>query len=87
MEFNYTEIIGYAASLFVLLSFFNKDLRKLRIVNSVGCVLFIIYGVLLPSFPVILTNAAILVVNGYYLFIRKEPTRPELPIDEQEGLE
>ncbi|AZQ44815.1 YgjV family protein [Nonlabens ponticola] len=72
MEFTLTEIIGYLASLFVLLSFFNKDLRKLRIVNSVGCALFVAYGIMLPSIPVIITNVAILMVNGYYLFIKKE---------------
>ncbi len=71
MEFNVTELVGYLASLFVLLSFFNKDLRKLRIVNSVGCAFFVIYGVLLGSIPVIITNVAILGVNGYYLFIKK----------------
>ncbi len=78
MEFNLTEIIGYAASLFVLLSFFNKDLRKLRIVNSVGCGLFVAYGIMLGSIPIVLTNVAILCVNGYYLFIKKEMIRPEL---------
>lgn len=72
MEINPTEIVGYLASLFVLLSFLNKDLRKLRIVNSVGCALFVTYGVLLGSIPVIITNVAILFVNGYYLFIKKD---------------
>ena len=71
MEINPTEIIGYLASLFVLLSFLNKDLRKLRLVNSVGCLLFVAYGVLLGSIPIIITNTAILLVNGYYLFIKK----------------
>ena len=77
MEFNLTEVIGYLASLFVLLSFFNKDLRKLRIVNSVGCGLFVVYGILLGSIPIILTNVAILMVNAYYLFLKKENIRPE----------
>ncbi|AWH75631.1 uroporphyrinogen decarboxylase [Dokdonia sp. Dokd-P16] len=69
---NPTEIVGYLASLFVLLSFLNKDLRKLRIVNSIGCALFVTYGVLLGSIPIIITNLAILFVNGYYLFIKKD---------------
>ena len=71
MEINPTEIIGYLASFFVLLSFINKDLRKLRLVNSVGCALFIAYGILLSSIPIIITNVAILLVNGYYLFVKK----------------
>ncbi|WP_171037104.1 YgjV family protein [Maribacter algarum] len=71
MNINPTEIVGYLASLFVLLSFFNKDIRKLRIINSIGCALFVAYGVMLPSIPVIITNVAILLVNGYYLFWKK----------------
>jgi len=71
MEINSTEIVGYLASLFVLLSFFKKDIRQLRIINSVGCGLFVAYGVLLSSVPIIITNVAILLVNGYYLFLKK----------------
>ena len=71
MEINLTEIIGYLASLFVLLSFLFKDIRTLRIVNSVGCAFFVVYGVLLSSIPVIVTNVAILLINGYYLFVKK----------------
>ena len=71
MEINSTEIVGYLASLFVLLSFFKKDIRQLRIINSVGCGLFVAYGVLLSSVPIIITNVAILFVNGYYLFLKK----------------
>lgn len=71
MEYTYTEIIGYLASLFVLLSFFNKDVKKLRIVNSIGCAFFVVYGILLGSIPIIITNVAILLVNGYYLFVKK----------------
>lgn len=82
MEWNFTEIIGYLASLFVLLSFFNKDLRKLRFVNSLGCAFFVAYGFLLGSIPIIVTNVAILGVNAYYLFIKKENIRPETELED-----
>lgn len=71
MDIHPTEIVGYLASLFVLLSFFKKDIRQLRIINSIGCGLFVAYGIMLPSMPVIITNVAILLVNGYYLFWKK----------------
>jgi hypothetical protein len=63
------EWIGYTASFVVLLSFLMKDMKKLRIVNILGCSLFIAYGLTLPaiSIPIILTNAAIVIVNLYYL--------------------
>ncbi len=62
-----TEWIGYAASLGVLVSFLMKDIRVLRVVNSVGCALFVAYGFMLGSIPIIVTNVAILIVNAYYL--------------------
>ncbi|MFD1063339.1 uroporphyrinogen decarboxylase [Winogradskyella litorisediminis] len=66
-----TEYIGYLASLMVLLSFTMKDVKKLRLVNMSGCVLFIIYGFLMPTLriglPIIIANAAILAVNIYYI--------------------
>ena len=69
-----TEYVGYLASLMVLLSFTMKDVKKLRLVNMSGCILFIIYGFLMPSFriglPIIIANVAILIVNIYYLAYR-----------------
>ncbi len=62
-----TEYIGYAASAMVLISFLMKNIRNLRILNSVGCLLFIGYGVLLSSIPIIVTNTAIVLINGFYL--------------------
>ncbi len=64
---NYIEIIGYLASAFVLLSFVMKEMTKLRIVNIVGCSFFIAYGILIPSWPIIITNVAIVCVNAFYL--------------------
>ena len=64
---NYIEIIGYLASAFVLLSFIMKEMTKLRIVNIIGCTFFIAYGILLLSWPIIITNVAIVCVNVFYL--------------------
>ena len=72
MEFNSIELIGYIASALVLASFLFKNIKQLRIVNSFGCAFFVVYGVMLDSIPIILTNVAILLVNGYYLFLKKQ---------------
>ena len=67
-----TEIIGYIASAGVLISFLMKDIKTLRLVNSIGCGLFIVYGILLGwSWPIIITNSAILGINAYYLLVKK----------------
>jgi len=65
---NHVEFVGYLASLAVLVSFLLKDMTKLRLVNMVGCVLFVTYGFLLAiSWPIIITNGAIIIVNLYHL--------------------
>jgi uncharacterized protein with PQ loop repeat len=63
----YTDYIGYIASGVVLLSFLMRKMLFLRIVNTIGCVFFIVYGILLGQAPIIITNAAIVLINIYYL--------------------
>lgn len=62
-----TEIIGYIGTILVLSSFLMKEMKKLRIGNIIGSSTFIIYGVLLQSIPVIITNVFIVLINAYYL--------------------
>ena len=66
---SYIEWIGYAASFFLLLSFVMRNITTLRYINSLGCLLFVAYGLLLDSWPLIITNGAIVLINIYYLFI------------------
>lgn len=67
-----TEWIGYAAMLALLISFTMKDIRKLRFINSIGAILFVVYGFMLAtSWPIVITNACILGINIYYLYKKK----------------
>ena len=76
MEISLVETIGYLASAGVLVSFTMKDVKRLRVVNTIGCILFVIYGFMMPTLrvglPIIITNAAIILVNFYYLFLNKK---------------
>jgi len=77
MEFlgiSVTDWIGYLAMATVLISFLMKSVNKLRIVNTVGCLLFVFYGIMLSplSKPIVITNTAILCINLFYLFKKKD---------------
>ena len=63
------QYIGYLASVFIILSFIVKDIQKLRIINLIGCICFVIYGVLSVEklWPVIIPNAIICIVQVYHL--------------------
>ena len=73
LEISLTDWVGYAAMATVLISFLMKDVKKLRLINSLGCLLFVIYGFLLQplSLPIIVTNTAIFGINLYYLLVKK----------------
>ncbi len=71
MNENLVEWVGYAAMLTLMISFMMKDMKKLRIINTIGCLLFVAYGFMLGSYPIIITNAFITMVNFYYLFVKK----------------
>ena len=67
MEMNMVEILGYAASIMVAISLTMKNIVKLRILNFIGCALFTAYGLMIDSWPVVLTNGFIACVNVYFL--------------------
>lgn len=63
------EYIGYLGTALVTLSFAFSNIRTLRIVNSMGAVIFVIYGMLLHmAKPIILTNLIIFAINIYHLY-------------------
>lgn len=63
-----TEWVGYLASIVLMISFVMKNIRNLRLINSVGAILFVVYGFMLKtSWPIIITNVFILGVNVIYL--------------------
>ena len=72
LEITSAERIGYIATGVLLVSFTMKQLRTLRIVNAIACVLFVLYGILLSNaWPIIFSNAAIFCINIYNLYLKK----------------
>ncbi|MDR1226681.1 MAG: hypothetical protein LBK47_07260 [Prevotellaceae bacterium] len=66
------DIIGYLAPAFLVLSFLFKDVIKLRLINTIGCTLFIIYGMFISAYPVVIANAFIVIINLYHLVTSKK---------------
>lgn len=64
----FIEWIGYFASIFIAISLFMTDIIKLRIINTCGCVLFVIYGFNVKAYPVGIINTIIIFINLYYIY-------------------
>ncbi len=62
------ELLGYSASIFIAVSLLMSNIKLLRYVNSVGCVLWVIYGLLIPAYPVVVMNAFCFLINLYQLW-------------------
>ncbi|MBQ6292778.1 MAG: hypothetical protein IJK77_02735 [Lachnospiraceae bacterium] len=61
------EVIGYVGSAFVLASFLMASVVRLRIINSVGCIVSVVYGLLIHAYPTVIMNAALLLINIFFL--------------------
>lgn len=68
---NWFELIGIAGTLFVLLSFLMKDLRWVRIINIVGAILFVVYGILINALSTWLLNGILVIIHIVYLTKKK----------------
>ena len=82
-EFLQNEWLGLVASLFVLISFIMTNQIKIRIINMIGCVAWVIYGFILPAYSTAIMNGAVFIVHIVYLtkyFINK---RKEKNAEEQ----
>jgi len=69
-ELSGPELVGYLASLLVVLSLSMTSVVRLRLISLLGSLTFTVYGALIESAPIIITNAAIAVINVW--FLRKE---------------
>jgi hypothetical protein len=67
MQF-YLELLGYLASMLVVISLMMSSLLKLRLISLAGAVAFLVYSLLIGAYPIVVTNAVIIVVNLYFLY-------------------
>ncbi|MDF2500092.1 MAG: hypothetical protein K0Q77_806 [Anaerosporomusa subterranea] len=64
---NLVECLGYLASVLVAISFLMKSMNRLRFVNMVGSICFVVYAVAIDAIPVALINLFTVCINVYYL--------------------
>lgn len=76
------ESIGIIASIFVVFSLVFKTTTfkgtlLLRVLNSLGCICFIVYGGLISAWSTLVANSACLVINIIYTIIEIKNNKKE----------
>ncbi|OEE78306.1 YgjV family protein [Vibrio cortegadensis] len=61
------DMLGYLASLFVGISLLMSDIKKLRYINFVGCIGFVVYGLAIGAWPVVFMNGFCALINVYHI--------------------
>ncbi|HOX48438.1 MAG TPA: hypothetical protein PLG14_04565 [Spirochaetales bacterium] len=61
------EIFGTAASLVIAASLMMRNLKRLRLINLAGSLMFALYGLGIKSLPVFLVNVFIVLIDAWYL--------------------
>ncbi|HEY4540067.1 MAG TPA: uroporphyrinogen decarboxylase [Faecalibacter sp.] len=64
------DVFGYLASVFIVLAFFFSNITKIRIINAIGCICFVIYAAIYEAWPVLIPNAILLFVQLYYIIFK-----------------
>lgn len=65
------EIIGWIATFFVIMSFTQKDITKLRLFSLVGAIFWTVYGLMIYSFSVVFLNVVIIIIQLYWIISKR----------------
>ena len=62
------DILGYIGTIVVLYSFTIENIKKLRLVNSIGSMFWIGYGIGIMAWPTIVVNACVLAIHSLWFY-------------------
>ena len=71
----YLELFGYLGTALVLLSMMMTSVVKLRIINMTGSVISSIYAALSNTWPVVLLNLGLIIINTVQLLRLKRRSK------------
>ena len=69
------DIIGYIATIIILYSFTIENIFKLRLINSIGSIVWIVYGICIMSGPTIVVNSCVLCIHTYWFIKHRKEWR------------
>ena len=62
------ELVGYLGSVLVVVSLLMTRILRLRVIGMIGSATFLVYGILIGSVPIVITNTVIVIINSTFLW-------------------
>lgn len=62
------EILGWVATLVIIVSFLVNDIKTLRTFSLIGAILWVIYGFVIQSSSIVFLNLVIVGIQVYKLY-------------------
>ena len=66
---NTLDMVGWAATLFIIISFLINNMLWLRIINMVGASLWLTYGIIDTSYSIIFLNVIIVSIQFFKISV------------------
>ena len=83
------EILGWVSTGLTILSFIPKGEARIRLINGIACISWIVYGVALIQYPIIVVNGIVLILHAKYFMqqrkMNNQKPKPEVQkVDEEQ---
>jgi len=72
MSNEYWEILAYVGSVVIMVSFMLTNMKLLRLLNTIGCIIFLTYSYHYDRMPLVFLNIMIILVNAFYILRTKK---------------
>ena len=69
------DIFGWIGTALVLFSFTLNNIVKLRVVNAIGSIAWIVYGIQTGIMPTIFVNTCVLIIHSIWLIKNKSKNK------------
>lgn len=71
------EWIGIAGSVLIIIAFSTKNEKSIRILDGLGAVLFIVYGILIKAWATVFLNSVLILVHLHrFIEMKKKSNMP-----------
>lgn len=73
------EAVGWAGSALLVFSLLQRDMKRLRVLNLIACVVLIGYNGWIGVWPMLAMNSALALINTYYLVVMRREAKAVTP--------